>query len=60
MDNVIINGKEILLDKKFVKINQEEIIKEANKRAKRIFQEAEEDWLKAGSQLVDIVKKGYL
>jgi 5-methylthioadenosine/S-adenosylhomocysteine deaminase len=60
VNDVIINGKEIMMNKQLVNINQIEIIEEANKRAKRIFQEAEEDWLNAKSQLVDSVKKGYL
>ncbi|MHA1504038.1 MAG: amidohydrolase family protein [Candidatus Heimdallarchaeota archaeon] len=60
VDNVIINGKEIILSNEFVSINQEEIIKEANKSAQRVFADAEEDWIKAGSQLVSSVKKGLL
>lgn len=60
VDNVIINGKEVMLNNEFVSINQDEIIKEANKRAQRVFAEAEDDWIKAGSQLVSAVKKGLL
>jgi 5-methylthioadenosine/S-adenosylhomocysteine deaminase len=60
VDNVIINGKEIMINNEFVSINQKEIIDEANKRAQRVFADAEEDWLKAGSQLVSSVKKGLL
>ncbi len=60
VDNVIINGKEIIVNKNFVSINQEEVLKEANLRAQRIFGDATEDWTKAGSQLVNYAKKGFL
>jgi 5-methylthioadenosine/S-adenosylhomocysteine deaminase len=60
VDNVIINGKEIMIDNEFIAINQNEIIKEANEKAQRVFADAEEDWLNAGSQLVTAVKKGLL
>lgn len=60
VSDVIINGKEILLDNQFVTIKEQEIIDEANKRAKKIFSDSSDDWKKAGSQLVKKVEKGLL
>jgi vacuolar-type H+-ATPase subunit H len=44
----------------FTHIDQERIIKNANKRAEKIFEEAEEDWKKAGSKFVEYVEKGWM
>ena len=60
VSDVIINGKEILLDNQFVSINEQEIIDEANKRARKIFSDSSDDWKKAGSLLVKKVEKGFL
>ncbi|NHK32411.1 MAG: amidohydrolase family protein [Asgard group archaeon] len=60
IDNVIINGQSIISEKEFVTINEKKIIKEANIRAKRIFEDAAEDWIKANSQMVNYMKKGFL
>lgn len=60
VDHVIINGRLIMEENKFVKIDEQAIIKEANTRAGRIFEEATEDWKKAGSKLVKYAKEGFL
>jgi 5-methylthioadenosine/S-adenosylhomocysteine deaminase len=60
VDNVIINGKLIFHENKFTTLDEEEIINEANKRARRIYDDAEKDWLQADSELVKKVKKGLL
>lgn len=60
VDNVIINGKEIISNNQFIDIDEQKIIFEANKRAKEIFELAEEDWRKADSELVKKVDKGLL
>ena len=60
VENVIINGKMIIEKNEFVSINTDEILKEANKRAKRIFSDATDDWIKAGSKLVKDVENGFL
>ncbi|MBN1328404.1 MAG: amidohydrolase family protein [Candidatus Heimdallarchaeota archaeon] len=60
IDNVFIQGKEIIINKKFVSIDIEELVKEANKRAERIFNDATEDWKHADSKLVKHVEKGFL
>ncbi|MGQ9723237.1 MAG: amidohydrolase family protein [Candidatus Jordarchaeum sp.] len=60
VDNVIINGKVIMRESKFLDIDEQTIIKEANIRAKRIFESATEDWKKANSKLVKDVQNGWL
>ena len=60
VDNVIINGNLIISENRFILIDENEIIKEANTRAKNVFESAEEDWRKAGSELVKKVDKGFL
>jgi 5-methylthioadenosine/S-adenosylhomocysteine deaminase len=60
VDNVIINGLPVMHDNEFTKIDEQAIIREANKRAQKIFEEAEEDWNRAGSQFVTYVKKGLM
>jgi 5-methylthioadenosine/S-adenosylhomocysteine deaminase len=60
VDNVIIRGQPILLDGSFVQIDEQAIVTEANRRAERVFEEATEDWLKAGSKLVTDVREGRL
>ncbi|MHA2272404.1 MAG: amidohydrolase family protein [Candidatus Hodarchaeales archaeon] len=58
VDNVIIQGQPIMLDGIFVQIDEQAIVAEANRRAERVFEEATEDWVKAGSKLVRDVKEG--
>ncbi len=60
VDNVIISGKEVIIDSKFVSINEQEIINDATQRSQRIFRDASEDWMKADSLLVKKVKNGLL
>ncbi|MEA2071450.1 MAG: amidohydrolase family protein [Asgard group archaeon] len=58
--DVFIAGEQIMKNGEFSEINQTEIIKEGNRRAKRIFAEATVNWEKAGSKLVQKVQEGYL
>lgn len=60
VDNVIINGNLILYNNKFTKIDEEKIIEQANNRANEICIDAQDDWIKADSLLVQKVKEGYL
>ncbi|NHJ86843.1 MAG: amidohydrolase family protein [Asgard group archaeon] len=60
VDNVFIEGKAIILNREFVSIDVNGLVKEANERAERIFEEATDDWRQAGSKLVDDVGKGFL
>ncbi|MFW9925122.1 MAG: amidohydrolase family protein [Candidatus Thorarchaeota archaeon] len=60
VNDVIINGKLILADGKFTEINEQEIITNANKRAQQIFDEATDDWKKAGSKMVKDSEMGML
>jgi 5-methylthioadenosine/S-adenosylhomocysteine deaminase len=60
VDNVIINGNHIISNKEFVSINVNEVIEEVNARAKKIFEDATEDWTQADSQLVKYEKEGFL
>jgi 5-methylthioadenosine/S-adenosylhomocysteine deaminase len=60
VDNVIINGKIIMHKGKFLEIDEQAIITEANNRAKQIFESASEDWKKANSKLVKYTQEGWL
>ena len=57
---VIINGNIILSEGTFVAIDPQQVVREVNTRANRIFESAAEDWRKAGSKLVQDVEKGFL
>ena len=60
VDNVIINGKLIVHQRKFTTVDEQKIIEDANKRAEEIFAKASEDWKAAGSQMVKDVEKGLI
>ncbi len=60
VDNVIIDGKIVLKDNKFTNIEENSILKEANNRAKVIFEEGTEDWVKADSKMVSYRKNGFI
>jgi 5-methylthioadenosine/S-adenosylhomocysteine deaminase len=60
VDNVIINGTVIMADSKMTNIDESSIMIEANKRAKRMFEEASEEWLRAGSKMVSYNQNGFL
>jgi hypothetical protein len=57
---VIINGKIILSNGKFLGIDKRQLITEANKRSLEIYQNASDDWKTAGSKMVKDVEAGYL
>jgi 5-methylthioadenosine/S-adenosylhomocysteine deaminase len=60
IDNVIINGKPIILDDKVLNIDEEEMIKKANERAQILFEKVTEDWIKADSKMVEYHNKGFI
>ena len=60
VDNVIIHGEIILDDSHFPNIDEGAIIKEANKRARTLFEEAFDEWVKAGSKMVSYHEDGFL
>ena len=60
VDNVIINGSLVIYNSKFTQIDEKAIIKKANSRAQKIFEEAEEEWKRAGSKFVEYVEKGWM
>jgi len=60
VDNVIIHGEIILDDSHFPNIDEGAIIKEANKRARTLFEEAYDEWVKAGSKMVSYHQNGFL
>ncbi|MHA1945663.1 MAG: amidohydrolase family protein [Candidatus Hodarchaeales archaeon] len=60
VDNVLIKGKFILKDSEFQGIDTEAIIIEVNRRASRVFDDAEDDWIQADSKIVEFHKKGFL
>ncbi|MFW9780169.1 MAG: amidohydrolase family protein [Candidatus Heimdallarchaeota archaeon] len=60
VNDVIIEGKIILKDKKFQLVDFQGIIDQANKRAREIFAEAADDWIGAGSKMVEYLQDGKL
>jgi 5-methylthioadenosine/S-adenosylhomocysteine deaminase len=60
VDNVIIAGKQIIQDNKFLDINIETVLKQVKKRSKEIFEDASEDWKKSESQMVEYHRKGFI
>ena len=60
VDNVIIAGKAIMIDGKFLEIDEDSIVKKANKRAQDLFEDSSEDWEKVDSKMVSYHKQGYI
>ncbi len=60
INNVIIGGKPIILDNKFVNIDEGKILSEANERSREIFHEASDDWEKSASKMVEYHKLGFI
>ncbi|MFW6038223.1 MAG: amidohydrolase family protein [Candidatus Saliniplasma sp.] len=60
VDNVIINGDNIMKDGEFVKIDEMRIIERAQKRAESLFKDVSVDWKDAGSYLVDIARQDFI
>jgi 5-methylthioadenosine/S-adenosylhomocysteine deaminase len=60
VDNVIIAGKPIIIDGKFLHVDEDSIINDANKRAQDLFEDITEDWLKIDSKMVSYHKKGFI
>ena len=60
IDNVIIEGKPIILNKEFVDIEETSIINEANNRAQEICENASEDWENSNSKMGDYHKSGFI
>lgn len=60
VSNVIINGKLIYGSNEFTAFDLYKLIDTANRHARRIFDDAEKDWRKAGSQMVNSVDEGWL
>ncbi|MFX0124731.1 MAG: amidohydrolase family protein [Candidatus Hodarchaeota archaeon] len=60
VDNVIIQGDLILANNQFSYIDELDVIIEANERAREIFEEASEEWIKVGSKMVSYHEEGFL
>ncbi|MHA2249929.1 MAG: amidohydrolase family protein [Candidatus Kariarchaeaceae archaeon] len=60
VENVIINGKLVYEERKFLNVDEHKIKQEVNFQANRILNSAEEDWRAAGSSLVDKVDEGWM
>ncbi|MFX0126119.1 MAG: amidohydrolase family protein [Candidatus Hodarchaeota archaeon] len=60
VNNVIVQGNLILANNQFPYIDEIAIIKEANKRAKDIFNEASDEWVETGSRMVSYHEDGFL
>jgi 5-methylthioadenosine/S-adenosylhomocysteine deaminase len=60
IDNVIIDGKPIILNNEFVDIDEYSILHEANNRAQQIFENVTEDWKNAGSKMVEYYNSDFI
>ncbi|MGM0404662.1 MAG: amidohydrolase family protein, partial [Thermoplasmatota archaeon] len=60
VNHVFIAGKHIMRGGKFININERRVVKEAQERAVTLFKEAENDWERADSYLVNMTRKGLL
>ena len=60
VDNVIINGNKILRNGQFVDIDEEQIKKDAEKKAESLLKEAEDDWRDADSIMVRYRREGLI
>ncbi|MFW9996905.1 MAG: amidohydrolase family protein [Candidatus Odinarchaeota archaeon] len=60
VDNVIINGKLVITGGNFTSIDEQQVIRDARKRSARIFESADEDWIRAGSKMVMYRREGWL
>lgn len=60
VDNVIINGEMIIEDEEFIHIDEKDILEKAQERATEVFRDAEDDWRKADSYLVEKSDEGLI
>ncbi|MFX1512871.1 MAG: amidohydrolase family protein [Promethearchaeota archaeon] len=60
VDNVIIDGKLIIFEGRFVDIDQKNLLDRAQKSANEIFKRAKDDWINANSQFIKYIKEGWL
>ena len=60
VDNVFINGRQVMAGGKLSFIDESSLLEEADERASLIFARAEADWRNAGSMLVRHVDQGHL
>ncbi|TFG26995.1 MAG: amidohydrolase [Promethearchaeota archaeon] len=60
VDNVIVAGKPIMLDGKFIHINEKEVLDKANNRAQVLFENITDDWIKANSKMVYYQRQGFI
>ncbi len=60
VNDVIINGKKVVRNKRFVNIDENRIEEKANSRAREILKKAEEDWKEADSAMVGYSRDGLL
>ena len=60
VNNVIINGDFVIKDNEFTSLDVDKIMEDVSKRARKIFENATEEWINAGSQMVKYYEKGFL
>jgi len=60
VDNMIINGKLIMLNNELLDIDEQQIVEKANKRAREIFNQGKSDWINSNSQMVKYYKDGFI
>lgn len=60
VNNVIINGEFVIKDNEFSSLDIDKIIDNVSEKARQIFDNATEEWINAGSQMVKYYEKGLL
>ena len=60
IDNVIINGKPVILNRKFYEINENKILNDVKNRAIQLFEEISQDWKYSKSSMIQYKNKGWI
>ncbi|MBD3253624.1 MAG: amidohydrolase family protein [Candidatus Lokiarchaeota archaeon] len=60
VDNVIINGKIVMKDRKILNFDENNFIEKASSRAEFLFEQLTDDWIKINSKMVDYHRKGFI
>lgn len=60
VDNVLINGKQIIENNEWVDIDAQKVIAQANESARKVFGQGATAWRNAGSMLVDKTDEGWI
>jgi len=60
VDNVIINGKIVMENRKFPHFDEQNLIEKANSRAKFLFEQLTDKWIKMSSKMLEYHRIGFI